>query len=107
MLPGQHADETKGNHERRGEGIMNAPDTIFHHGLFTTLNRSNPAASAVAIKDGIFTAVGHDNDVVRLAGSSTRIIDLKGRRVARGCLWCIRLPAVPRRSAWRGRKDEG
>ena len=34
------------------------PDLILHRGLFTTLDRSNPTASAVAIKDGRFTAVG-------------------------------------------------
>ena len=27
-------------------------DLILHHGLITTLDRSNPTASAVAIKDG-------------------------------------------------------
>jgi predicted amidohydrolase YtcJ len=48
------------------------PDLILHHGLFTTLDRSNPVASAVAIKDGLFTAVGDDGDVRRLAGSSTK-----------------------------------
>ena len=42
---------------------MSAPDTIFHRGRFTTLDRSNPVASAVAIKDGVFTAVGRDSDV--------------------------------------------
>ena len=31
---------------------MTAPGTIFHRGLFTTLDHSNPIASAVAIKDG-------------------------------------------------------
>ena len=45
------------------------PDLVLHHGLFTTLDRSNPAASAVAIKDGVFTAVGDDRDVMKLAGS--------------------------------------
>ena len=45
---------------------MNAPDIIFHRGLFTTLDRANPAASAVAIKDGVFTAVGHDNEATEL-----------------------------------------
>ena len=49
------------------------PDLILHHGLFATLNRSNPAATAVAIEDGLFTAVGHDSDVMKLAGPSTRI----------------------------------
>ena len=60
---------------------MNAPHTIFHRGIFVTLDRSNPAASAVAIKDGVFTAVGHDDDVLKLAEPSTRVVDLKGRRV--------------------------
>src|SRR6201988_1024504 len=65
---------------------MSAPDTIFHRGLFTTLDRSNPTASAVAIKDGVFTAVGHDHDVMRLAGPSTKVIDLRGRRVLPGLI---------------------
>jgi predicted amidohydrolase YtcJ len=65
---------------------MTAPDTIFHRGLFTTLDRSNPTASSVAIKDGVFTAVGHDADVMKLAGPSTKVIDLKGRRVLPGLI---------------------
>jgi hypothetical protein len=65
---------------------MSAPDTILHRGLFTTLDRSNPTASAVAIKDGVFAAVGHDHDVMKLAGPSTRVIDLKGRRVLPGLI---------------------
>ena len=56
-----------------------APDLILHSGLFTTLDRSNPTANAVAIKDGVFTAVGRREDIVPLADPSTRIIDLKGR----------------------------
>ncbi|OSI20518.1 amidohydrolase [Bradyrhizobium canariense] len=62
------------------------PDLILHRGLFTTLDRSNPAATAVAIKDGLFTAVGHVGDVMKLAGSSTKIVDLKGRRVLPGLI---------------------
>jgi predicted amidohydrolase YtcJ len=65
---------------------MSAPDLIFRRGQFTTLDRSNPTATAVAIQDGVFTAVGHDSDVMRLAGSSTRIVDLKGRRVLPGLI---------------------
>jgi len=33
---------------------MSTPDSFWHHGLFTTLDRGNPTASAVAIKDGMF-----------------------------------------------------
>src|SRR6202163_2312986 len=63
-----------------------APDLILHRGLFTTLDRSNPTASAVAIKDGRFTHVGHNAEIMPLAGPSTKIIDLKGRRVLPGLI---------------------
>jgi len=63
---------------------MTGPDVILHRGLFATLDRANPAATAVAVKDGIFTSVGRDEDVVPLATSNTRIIDLRGRRVLPG-----------------------
>ncbi len=65
---------------------MSTPDLILHRGLFTTLDRSNPTASAVAIKDGAFVAVGHDSEVMKLAGPSTRVIDLKGKRVLPGLI---------------------
>src|SRR6476661_7481355 len=65
---------------------MSTPDLILHRGLFTTLDRGNPTASAVAIKDGVFVAVGHDSEVMKLAGSSTRVIDLKGKRVLPGLI---------------------
>src|ERR1700742_2508292 len=65
---------------------MSSPDLILHRGLFTTLDRSNPTASAVAIKDGVFTAVGHDQEIMKLAGPSTKVIDLKGKRVLPGLI---------------------
>src|SRR5579863_9140256 len=64
----------------------NMPDLILHRGVFTTLDRSNPTATAVAIKDGRFTRVGQDHEIMPLAGSSTKIIDLKGRRVLPGLI---------------------
>ena len=63
-----------------------APDLILYRGLFQTLDRSNPSANAAAIKDGRFTGVGREEDVLPLAGSSTKIIDLKGRRVLPGLI---------------------
>ncbi|WP_432378796.1 amidohydrolase [Duganella sp. P38] len=62
------------------------PDLILHRGLFTTLDRSNPTAEAVAIKDGKFIAVGRANEVMALAGAGTRIIDLHGKRVLPGLI---------------------
>src|ERR1700739_147807 len=56
------------------------PQFILHRGLFTTLDRANSTATAVAITDGKFSAVGRDHEVMPLAGERTRIFDLKGRR---------------------------
>ena len=36
---------------------MSGPDLILHRGLVTTLDRANPAATAIAIEDGRFSAV--------------------------------------------------
>ncbi len=69
---------------------MNIPSTstdlILHNGTVTTLDRSNPSATAVAIRDGKFLRVGTEADVMPLAGAATRMIDLKGRRVLPGLI---------------------
>jgi predicted amidohydrolase YtcJ len=61
-------------------------DLILRAGLFTTLDSENPIASAVAIQDGKFTAVGSTDEVMALARSRTRVIDLQGRRVLPGLI---------------------
>jgi predicted amidohydrolase YtcJ len=61
-----------------------APDLVLHRGLVTTLDRSRPTAAAVAIKHGVFSAVGEDREVLALAGPTTRMVDLQGRRVLPG-----------------------
>ena len=63
-----------------------APDLILHSGLLTTLDRANPTATAVAIKDGIFVQVGREEDVLPLAGVTTRLVDLRRRRVLPGLI---------------------
>jgi predicted amidohydrolase YtcJ len=65
---------------------LSAPDLILHRGLFTTLDRANPTASAVAIKDGRFLAVGHDAEILSLAAPTTQVIDLRGHRVLPGLI---------------------
>ena len=66
--------------------MTDAPDLILHTGLITTLDRTNPTASAIAIKDGKFSAVGSEREVMPLAGPATRMIDLRGRRVLPGLI---------------------
>jgi predicted amidohydrolase YtcJ len=63
-----------------------APDLVLHRGLITTLDRSRPTVAAVAIKQGVFSAVGEDREVLPLAGPTTRTVDLQGRRVLPGLI---------------------
>ena len=63
-----------------------SPDVILHGGRFTTLDCGQPNASAVAISERRFTAVGDERDVLALAGPATRVINLKGRRVLPGLI---------------------
>lgn len=61
-----------------------APDLILHHGVIATQDEKRSFAEAVAIRDGRFTAVGLDRDIVPLADRNTRIVDLGGRTVVPG-----------------------
>src|SRR5579862_4997781 len=70
----------------RDRGAKMTADLILRNGRFTTLDRSKPFATAVAVTAGLFTAVGRDSDVMRSAGPDTRIIDLSGRRVLPGLI---------------------
>jgi predicted amidohydrolase YtcJ len=62
------------------------PDLILFNGRFHTLDTKNPTASAVAISDGKFCAVGADHEVRQLAGDATKLIDLKGRSALPGLI---------------------
>jgi predicted amidohydrolase YtcJ len=61
-------------------------DLILFNGKITTLDRQNPQATAVAIADGRFVAVGSDSDILRQAAANVRRVDLKGRRVIPGLI---------------------
>lgn len=63
-----------------------APDLILVNGKFITLDRAHPQAHAVAVTDGKFAAVGTRDDVMRLAGAGTQVIDLQGRCVIPGLI---------------------
>lgn len=59
-------------------------DLIFTNGRFHTLQRMWPTASAVAVHDGRFLAVGSVPDVLAHKGPNTQVIDLLGRTVIPG-----------------------
>ena len=54
-------------------------DTIYHNGKIYTMDDSRSWAEAVAIKEGRFLAVGTNEEILKLAGATTRQHDLEGR----------------------------
>lgn len=59
-------------------------DVIITGGHIATMDEQRPLASAVAIKDGRFMAVGSDQDVMAYRGDRTQVIDVGGRTVVPG-----------------------
>lgn len=59
-------------------------DLVLHNGNVITLDPASRVAEAVAVVDGTIVAVGSDERVKRLAGGSTRVIDLRGSSVIPG-----------------------
>jgi predicted amidohydrolase YtcJ len=60
------------------------PNLILRNGRITTLDRARPAATALAVRDGRIEAVGSDNEITKLAGAGTRVVDLAGHRLIPG-----------------------
>lgn len=69
--------------EGKGASPMH-PDLILHNGRFHTVDREKPTASAVAIRDGRFVAVGSEAEVMPLRGPATQVVDLNRRTVVPG-----------------------
>ena len=59
-------------------------DMIISNGRIATQNGARSFASSVAIKDGRFLAVGSDDEVMRLQGAKTEVIDVGRRTVIPG-----------------------
>ena len=54
-------------------------DLILTGGIVRTLDTARPEARAVAVRNGRIMAVGSDEAIRALAGSTTRVVDLGGR----------------------------
>jgi predicted amidohydrolase YtcJ len=69
---------------RPSGGDEKLADVVLRNARIHTGDPSRPAATAAAIRDGVFVAVGDDVDVAPLIGDSTRIFDGLGRRAIAG-----------------------
>jgi predicted amidohydrolase YtcJ len=62
------------------------PTLIVHHGKIVTVDAKFSMAEAIAIDGDRITAVGSNDDVLRLAGPKTQQIDLEGKTVLPGLI---------------------
>ena len=61
-------------------------DGALINGRIFTLDPEKPWAEAVAIKDGRFLAVGTSNEIRRLIGPETKVLDARGKLVIPGLI---------------------
>ncbi len=58
---------------------QSAPDTILLNGNIYTVDEKMPQAQALAIKDGLILQVGTNEEIEKLKGDKTQVIDLQGQ----------------------------
>ena len=61
-----------------------ASNLLLHNGKITTLDSKQPEVSAIGITDGKVSALGNDDDILKLAAKATQVIDLNKHRVIPG-----------------------
>lgn len=61
-----------------------APDAVYHGGRILSGGESYQVVPAMAVRNGRITALGSDAEMRRLAGPSTRQVDLRGQTVIPG-----------------------
>jgi hypothetical protein len=80
----------------------NDPDAVYYNGKIATLDAAGSTAEAVAVKDGKFLKVGGTDDVKKLAGPSTKMVDLSGKTVVPGLIdaHCHPMEAMMMKETW-------
>jgi predicted amidohydrolase YtcJ len=62
------------------------PQLVLFNGRILTVDPRDTIVQALAIRDGKIIAVGADRDILRLAGTATKRIDLQGRTATPGLI---------------------
>ncbi|MFC5721306.1 amidohydrolase [Streptomyces gamaensis] len=71
---------------RPGPGVPDPAGLVVRNARIHTGDPRLPAASAVAVRDGVFVAVGDDADIAAHVGPDTTVVDALGRRVIPGLI---------------------
>ena len=66
--------------------VLAYADMVFYNGKILTADDQFTIVEAVAIRDGKFLARGTTSDILGLAGSNTRRIDVQGKTVIPGLI---------------------
>lgn len=74
-------------------------EVIVRGGEIVTVNELRPRAEAVAVSGGRIVAVGYSDEVMKLKGPNTKVIDLGGKTLVPG----FRFHRRPRAHLQRGR----
>ncbi len=73
-------------------------DTILHNANIFTSNPEFPKAEAIAISNGRILSVGSNDEILRMAGSNTKKIDIGGKTITPGFIDAHSHPASSGRS---------
>lgn len=59
-------------------------DLVIHNGTLYTMEESSPTAEAVAVTGGKIVSVGSNNEIKKMIGKQTEVIDLRGKTMTPG-----------------------
>ncbi len=78
------------------------PETIFFNGKIVTLDAAGSTVGAVAVQDGKILKVGSTDEIKKLAGPATRLVDLGGKTVVPGLIdaHCHPMETIYLKEAW-------
>lgn len=69
-----------------GKAFAAEPDVIYFNGKIATLDAAGSTAEAVAVAAGKFAGVGTSDEIKKLAGPATKLIDLGAKTVVPGLI---------------------
>jgi predicted amidohydrolase YtcJ len=78
------------------------PDVVFFNAKIVALDAAGSTVSGVAVKDGKILKVGTADEIKKLAGPSTQLVDLDGKTVVPGLIdaHCHPMETIYLKDAW-------